>query len=87
MDKDKQQALEAAGFVFGDAEDFLELTAEERERVEAEADDCPLCEKYGRVPNARTIRAIHDADAGKVTRYKDVDDMFRKLGVKFPKKP
>lgn len=34
MNKDKQRALEAAGFVFGDAEDFLELTPEEQELVE-----------------------------------------------------
>jgi hypothetical protein len=33
MDKRKQQALEAAGFWVGDAEDFLELTAEERQFV------------------------------------------------------
>ena len=34
MNKDKRQALEAAGWVFGDAEDFLELTVEERHLVE-----------------------------------------------------
>ena len=34
MDANKRQALEAAGFVFGDAEDFLELTEEERQLVE-----------------------------------------------------
>jgi predicted XRE-type DNA-binding protein len=34
MNKDKRQALEAAGFVFGDAEDFLALTPEERDLVE-----------------------------------------------------
>jgi predicted XRE-type DNA-binding protein len=34
MNRDKRQALEAAGFVFGDAEDFLELTPEERDLVE-----------------------------------------------------
>src|SRR4051812_33729574 len=34
MDRDKRQALEAAGFVFESAEDFLELTAEERQLVE-----------------------------------------------------
>lgn len=34
MDADKRRALEAAGFVFGDAEDFLELTEEERQLVE-----------------------------------------------------
>jgi predicted XRE-type DNA-binding protein len=30
MNKEKRQAVEAAGFVFEDAEDFLELTIEER---------------------------------------------------------
>ncbi len=34
MNKEKRQALEAAGWVFGDAEDFLELTREERAMVE-----------------------------------------------------
>jgi predicted XRE-type DNA-binding protein len=34
MKKEKRQALEAAGFIFEDAEDFLELTAEERRLVE-----------------------------------------------------
>jgi transcriptional regulator with XRE-family HTH domain len=34
MNKEKRQALEAAGFVFGNAEDFLELTAEERAIVD-----------------------------------------------------
>jgi ribosome-binding protein aMBF1 (putative translation factor) len=34
MDKKKKAALEAAGFRFGDAEDFLELNDEERRLVE-----------------------------------------------------
>jgi DNA-binding XRE family transcriptional regulator len=34
MDKIKRKALEAAGFQFGDAEDFLKLTKEERRLVE-----------------------------------------------------
>ncbi len=34
MNKEKQKALEAAGWVFEDAEDFLELTVEERAIVE-----------------------------------------------------
>jgi DNA-binding XRE family transcriptional regulator len=34
MNHEKRKALEAAGFVFGDAEDFLELTREERLLVE-----------------------------------------------------
>jgi predicted XRE-type DNA-binding protein len=34
MNKEKRRALETAGFVFEDAEDFLELTAEERQLVE-----------------------------------------------------
>jgi ribosome-binding protein aMBF1 (putative translation factor) len=34
MDKKKQNALEAAGFRIGDAEDFLGLTQEERRLVE-----------------------------------------------------
>ena len=34
MDMQKRKALEAAGFRFGDAADFLELTEEERRLVE-----------------------------------------------------
>lgn len=34
MDREKRQALEAAGFRFGDSADFLELTEEERMLVE-----------------------------------------------------
>jgi predicted XRE-type DNA-binding protein len=34
MDREKRKALEAAGFRFGDAADFLELTEEERMLVE-----------------------------------------------------
>jgi DNA-binding transcriptional regulator YiaG len=34
MNKEKRQALEEAGFILEDAEDFLELTAEERQLVE-----------------------------------------------------
>jgi len=34
MKRGKRQALEAAGFIFEDAEDFLELTVEERRLVE-----------------------------------------------------
>lgn len=30
MDASKQKALEAAGWKFGDAEDFLEMSSEER---------------------------------------------------------
>ena len=37
MNKEKRRALEAAGFVFEDAEDFLELTAEERQLARAAA--------------------------------------------------
>jgi DNA-binding XRE family transcriptional regulator len=33
MNKEKRRALEGAGWVFGDAEDFLELTIEERHLV------------------------------------------------------
>jgi hypothetical protein len=34
MKREERQALEAAGWTFGDAEDFLELTPEERQLVE-----------------------------------------------------
>jgi hypothetical protein len=35
------------------------------------------------IPNARTRKALRDADAGKnLTRYVDEDDLFKKLGIK-----
>ena len=34
-----------------------------------------------KIPNATTIKAIRDADAGKVTHYKDTGEMFEKLGI------
>jgi hypothetical protein len=34
------------------------------------------------IPNARTRKALRDADAGKnLTRYPDEDELFRKLGI------
>jgi|SRR5690349_11595589 len=40
MDKDKRRALEAAGWRFGDAADFLELNEEERREVELRLELC-----------------------------------------------
>lgn len=48
MNKGKQKALEAAGWVFEDAEDFLELTVEERAIVEM------------RVQLSRAVRAARE---------------------------
>jgi transcriptional regulator with XRE-family HTH domain len=48
MNKEKRQALEAAGWVFGSAEDFLELTAEERAILEV------------RVKLSRAIRELRE---------------------------
>ncbi len=49
MDRRKRKALEAAGFRFGDAEDFLQLSDEERQTVEL------------RVNLSRTIRKRREA--------------------------
>jgi predicted XRE-type DNA-binding protein len=48
MNNEKQKALEAAGWVFEDAEDFLELTVEERAIVEM------------RVQLSRAVRAARE---------------------------
>jgi transcriptional regulator with XRE-family HTH domain len=48
MNKEKRRALEAAGWVFGSAEDFLELTAEERAILEV------------RVKLSRAIRELRE---------------------------
>jgi DNA-damage-inducible protein J len=34
-----------------------------------------------KIPNAETIQAMKDADAGKVTRYASVAEMFEKMGI------
>ena len=34
---------------------------------------------------AATIRALKELEAGKLNRYADADDMFRKLGIKLGK--
>ena len=34
-----------------------------------------------KVPNAETIQAMRDADAGKGTRYKSAAEMFEKMGL------
>jgi hypothetical protein len=53
--------------------------------AEAEAgspDEAAPCTR-SHVPNARTRKALRDADAGKnLTSYADADDLFRKLGIK-----
>lgn len=52
MDKDERMALEAAGFVLGDAEDFLELNTEERDllaqAVKTKEFLCPKCQQTSR---------------------------------------
>lgn len=36
-------------------------------------------------PNAESLEALADLKAGKLTRYVDEDDMFKKLGIKVGK--
>ncbi|APW59243.1 XRE family transcriptional regulator [Paludisphaera borealis] len=60
MDPKKQAALEAAGYVFGDAEDFLELTEEESRLV-----DIRLAVSRA-VRNARLARNPTQAQAAKI---------------------
>jgi len=33
------------------------------------------------IPNAETIAAMEDVDAGRVTRARDIDDLFRQLNA------
>jgi hypothetical protein len=47
-----------------------------------DADEAAPCTK-SHIPNARTRKALRDADAGKnLTRHVDADDLFGKLGIK-----
>jgi hypothetical protein len=51
-------------------------------KVDHDADKAAPCTR-SHIPNARTRKALRDADAGKnLTRYVDADDLFRKLGIK-----
>jgi DNA-binding transcriptional regulator YiaG len=59
MNKEKREALEAAGWVFGNAEDFLELTQEERCLVE-------LRLKIAR--GIRTLRKLQKLTQGELAR-------------------
>jgi hypothetical protein len=66
-----------------------EALAEEAVPPEASAasatcspDEAAPCTR-SHTPNARTRKALRDADAGEnLTRYVDEDDLFRKLGIK-----
>jgi hypothetical protein len=50
--------------------------------VDHDADEAAPCTR-SHIPNARTRKALRDADAGKnLTRYLDADDLLRKLGIK-----
>jgi hypothetical protein len=50
--------------------------------VSHDADEAAPCTR-SHIPNARTRKALGDADTGKnLTRYVDADDLFRKLGIK-----
>ena len=51
-------------------------------KLNHDADEAAPCTR-SHIPNARTRKALRDADAGKnLTRYVDADDLFRKLGIK-----
>lgn len=46
------------------------------------ADSAASCTR-SHIPNARTRKALRDADAGEnLTTYVDADDLFKKLGIK-----
>lgn len=50
--------------------------------LNAEAGEVASCTRP-HIPNARTRKALRDADAGKnLTRHADADDLFKKLGIK-----
>ena len=54
-------------------------------KLNHDADEAAPCAR-SHIPNARTRKALRDADAGiNLTRYVDEDDLFRKLGIKLGK--
>lgn len=40
---------------------------------------CPLCAKYGEIPNAATAAAIRAVEAGKTTRFSSLNKLFSSL--------
>lgn len=75
MDTAKRKALEAAGWKFGDAEDFLRGMEQPMAKSTRKA-------RY----NPETMKAIEEADAGKgLIRYPSVETIFRDLDPKMAK--
>lgn len=57
---------------------IIEELIELRLRTQDRQEECP----YSHVPNKKLLKTIKDANAGKdVTEYKDVEDLFKKLGI------
>ena len=57
---------------------IIEELIDLRLMARTEQEECP----YSHVPNKRLLKTIKDADAGKdVKKYKDVEDLFKKLGI------
>ena len=63
MQRDKQKALEAAGWKFGDAADFLAMTDEERQMLDlkglAQFQKSIFSEKVNRMPVFQHYRCAH----------------------------
>ena len=89
MNKEKRKALEAAGFVFEDAEDFLELTVEERRLVDLRlavsraARERRLQQNLGQEQVAKKLKSSQSRVAELEAGSADVslDLMFRALFV------
>ena len=60
-------------------------------KAKAAAKKAPAAPKASKIGPSRsrlpaaTIRALKELEAGKLTRYADADDLFRKLGIKLGK--
>ena len=47
--------------------------------------DRVVSSRFSRVPNAESLEALAELQAGKLTRYADTASMFKKLGIKVAK--
>jgi hypothetical protein len=83
MTDEERDALQAGGWVFGNAEDFLELTPGEILAVEDLANK--IKGDAAMEPNAESLEALKDIEEGHLTRWSSVDEMFENLGIKVKK--
>jgi hypothetical protein len=51
------------------------------DRIDDPEGECPLCKKYGHVPNAETIRSFKEFEAGQYKSFKSIKDLMEDLNA------